>query len=134
MREQVLDTWLERILPRSRDRHEGGAYRHAGVPVIGAGIGATPPSRATRCGPWFSSACRPALHELVERLLHWQWPDGGWNCDREPAADTSSFFETLLPMRALWAYASATGDDVARAAAARCSSRGSVPAAIATVE
>ena len=41
---------------------------------------------------------------LVERLLHWQWPDGGWNCDRDPAADTSSFMETLPPMRALAAW------------------------------
>ena len=20
------------------------------------------------------------IHDLVERLLHWRWPDGGWNC------------------------------------------------------
>jgi hypothetical protein len=32
------------------------------------------------------------------------WPDSGWNCDRNPAADTSSFFETLLPMRGLWVH------------------------------
>src|SRR5881296_3748551 len=42
---------------------------------------------------------------LVERLLHWQWPDGGWNCDRHPEADTSSFMETLLPMLGLAVYA-----------------------------
>ncbi|HEX9028700.1 MAG TPA: hypothetical protein VF823_05955, partial [Anaerolineales bacterium] len=29
--------------------------------------------------------------ELVERLLKWQWPDGGWNCDKEPDAKNSSF-------------------------------------------
>jgi hypothetical protein len=23
---------------------------------------------------------------LVQRLLETQWPDGGWNCDRRPAA------------------------------------------------
>jgi len=39
--------------------------------------------------------------ELVSRLLRWQWADGGWNCDRHPEADTSSFMETLIPMRAL---------------------------------
>jgi len=38
---------------------------------------------------------------LVNNLLGWQWPDGGWNCDRRPEADTSSFHETWLPMRAL---------------------------------
>jgi hypothetical protein len=42
---------------------------------------------------------------IVERLLHWQWPDGGWNCDRHPKADTSSFMETLLPMLGLASYA-----------------------------
>ena len=65
---------------------------------------------------------------LVERLLHWQWPDGGWNCDKEPTADTSSFMETLLPMRALAAYSSATGDagqpGRRRRALAKCSSSG----------
>src|SRR5438270_751657 len=44
------------------------------------------------------------LSQLVERLLHWQWPDGGWNCDRNPQAHTSSVHETLLPMRGLWHY------------------------------
>jgi hypothetical protein len=24
------------------------------------------------------------VHDLVERLLHWRWPDGGWNCDKDP--------------------------------------------------
>jgi hypothetical protein len=51
--------------------------------------------------------------QLVERLLYWQWPDGGWNCDRNPAADTSSFMETLLPMRGLQAHADSTGDRAA---------------------
>jgi len=58
---------------------------------------------------------------LAERLLHWQWPDGGWNCDRNPSADTSSFMETLLPMRGLAAYAEATADQPARAAALKAS-------------
>jgi hypothetical protein len=56
---------------------------------------------------------------LVERLLHWQWPDGGWNCDRNPSADTSSFMETLPPMRALAAWSARTGDVEAGRAAAR---------------
>ncbi len=41
---------------------------------------------------------------LAERLIHWQWPDGGWNCDVDPDADTSSFGETLSPMRGLTVY------------------------------
>ena len=56
---------------------------------------------------------------LVERLLHWQWPDGGWNCDKDPAADTSSFMETLPPMRGLAAWAALTGDPAARRASER---------------
>src|SRR5437867_8801350 len=57
--------------------------------------------------------------DLVERLLHWQWPDGGWNCDRNPTADTSSFLETMLPMLGLWAYAEADGSAPAKAAVER---------------
>ncbi len=48
--------------------------------------------------------------ELVSRLLKWQWPDGGWNCDKRPEADTSSFMETLIPLRALALYAQVSGD------------------------
>lgn len=39
--------------------------------------------------------------ELAERLVAWQWPDGGWNCDKRPKAHTSSFTESLLPLRGL---------------------------------
>ena len=39
--------------------------------------------------------------ELVRRLVRWQWPDGGWNCDKRPAARTSSVIESLIPLRAL---------------------------------
>jgi hypothetical protein len=55
--------------------------------------------------------------QLVDRLLHWQWPDGGWNCDRVPSADTSAFAETLVPMRGLAAYAGVHRSEPARAAA-----------------
>jgi hypothetical protein len=54
---------------------------------------------------------------LVERLMEWQWPDGGWNCDKDPAATHSSFHESLLPMRALFMFAESSGRaDVKRAA------------------
>jgi hypothetical protein len=39
--------------------------------------------------------------ELASRLVMWQWPDGGWNCDKNPQARTSSVQETLLPLRGL---------------------------------
>src|SRR5438552_3071767 len=35
---------------------------------------------------------------LVERLLQWQWPDGGWNCDRHRQPSCSSVHETLGPL------------------------------------
>jgi hypothetical protein len=57
--------------------------------------------------------------ELAERLICWQWPDGGWNCDKHPEADTSSFMETLIPLRALALYAQLSGDGRARQAAER---------------
>ena len=57
--------------------------------------------------------------ELVNRLRQWQWPDGGWNCDKHSEADTSSFMETILPLRALALYAKVSGDARAKAAAER---------------
>jgi hypothetical protein len=56
---------------------------------------------------------------LVERLLRWQWPDGGWNCDKRPEATHSSFSETLIPLRGLALHARLTGDVRSREAVAR---------------
>lgn len=50
------------------------------------------------------------IHDLVERLLFWQWPDGGWNCDKNPSADSSTFIHTLWAMRGLALYADRTGN------------------------
>ena len=57
--------------------------------------------------------------ELVRRLLEWQWPDGGWNCDKRPDAHVSSFMETLIPLRALALYARVRGEAQVRRAAER---------------
>lgn len=59
------------------------------------------------------------IEQLVELLLKWQWPDGGWNCDKKPAASHSSFHETWIPLRAMNAYALATGDPRVKACADR---------------
>ncbi|MHB9023890.1 MAG: hypothetical protein ACYC7E_06890 [Armatimonadota bacterium] len=56
---------------------------------------------------------------LAEHLLRWQWPDGGWNCDRTPGAHVSSFHETWLPLRALARYGKARGHAGALQAASR---------------
>ena len=57
--------------------------------------------------------------ELAARLRQWQWPDGGWNCDRNPAAQNSSFMESLIPLRGLALHARVTGNTESRAAAER---------------
>ncbi|MFZ0530260.1 MAG: hypothetical protein WAL91_06965, partial [Propionicimonas sp.] len=56
---------------------------------------------------------------VVDRLIGWQWPDGGWNCDKRPQAATSSFQESLIPARGLWAYGCAHGHQPALDAAQR---------------
>jgi hypothetical protein len=57
--------------------------------------------------------------ELARRLRQWQWPDGGWNCDKIPAALNSSFMETLIPLRALALHARLTGNEQSNRAADR---------------
>ncbi len=57
--------------------------------------------------------------ELILRLKRWQWPDGGWNCDKRPEAHTSSFMETLAPLRALALHTEMTGSRSSKAAARR---------------
>ena len=52
--------------------------------------------------------------ELASRLMKWQWPDGGWNCDKRPEAVNSSYHESLIPMRALSLYARLTENKEAR--------------------
>jgi hypothetical protein len=56
---------------------------------------------------------------LVDRLVKFQWPDGGWNCDKRPEARTSSFMESLIPARALSLYSREYGNTAAQAAAER---------------
>jgi hypothetical protein len=120
MRDQVLDVWLGRpFYIEFESRSSVAKYRSAeGVPKI--------QGRYRRCGSQQGNALyaisRLGLDDqrsagLVERLMHWQWPDGGWNCDRKPSAHVSSFNESLLPMLGLAAHAERRGDDAAREAA-----------------
>jgi hypothetical protein len=64
-------------------------------------------------------AHHPSTHRLVEALIQWQWPDGGWNCDRRRTAHRSSFHESVTPAIGLATYAHHTGDAAAHAAALR---------------
>ncbi|OLC55013.1 MAG: hypothetical protein AUH85_10355 [Chloroflexi bacterium 13_1_40CM_4_68_4] len=107
IRDRVLDFWLApTYFHEFEARTEDAAYRRRGVPIM--------QGRHRRCASQQGNALRAVValgvddgraKALVERLLHWEWPDGGWNCDREPSADTSSFMETRLPMLGLAAYA-----------------------------
>ncbi len=52
----------------------------------------------------------PRVVKLAESLVAWQWPDGGWNCDRRLEADHSSVNESLSTLWGLVEYQRATGD------------------------
>jgi hypothetical protein len=103
LRDQVQDTWLSPSYFRDFEAaSKAEAHRRKGVPLM--------EGRHRRCASQQGAALfyltvlglvDERTERLAERLLHWQWPDGGWNCDKNPAANTSSFMETLLPMRGL---------------------------------
>jgi hypothetical protein len=61
----------------------------------------------------------PRAQCLAESLIAWQWPDGGWNCDKRPEANHSSFYESLAPMWGLIEWHRATGHEAALHAALR---------------
>jgi hypothetical protein len=61
----------------------------------------------------------PRTQGMAEGLLEWQWPDGGWNCDKSPEAHRSSFHETHSAAWGLHEYWRATGDTAARDGAVR---------------
>jgi hypothetical protein len=84
--------------------------------------------RVRRCASQEGNALYAALalgiaderaDELARRLVAWQWPDGGWNCDKKPAASHSSFYESLTPLRALALHGRLTGNPASRDAAGR---------------
>lgn len=63
------------------------------------------------------------IEQLVQMLLKWQWPDGGWNCDKHPESSHSSFHESFIPLRALNAFWLASGDEKVKAARDRAAER-----------
>jgi hypothetical protein len=80
---------------------------------------------ASQEGNALAVACRLGLAgdervELLARsLVEWQWPDGGWNCDRSASGRRSSFHESLPPLWGLHEYAEAIGAAWAREATDR---------------
>jgi hypothetical protein len=58
----------------------------------------------------------PRVELLARSLVEWQWPDGGWNCDKRASGRRSSFHESLPPLWGLHEYWAATGEGWARRA------------------
>jgi hypothetical protein len=122
LRDRVCDFWLspERTKERIIDREAARYKSQPGVPIIDG--------RARRCASQEGNALYATLalgladeraDRLAANLIRWQWPDGGWNCDRKTSAHTSSFHETLLPLRGLAWHATLTGSADSRVAADR---------------
>ena len=121
IRDQLQEHWLSSTFYTEFDAvSTAAAYRRDGVPVM--------QGRHRRCASQQSNALWAILNlglangrtsEFVERLLCWQWPDGGWNCDKNPAACHSSFMESILPLRALALAGRTSGNRLAEEAAAR---------------
>jgi hypothetical protein len=122
LRDQVYAQWLapEHTQERIVIREASSQKRLPGVPII--------EGRARRCASQEGNALYATLalgladeraDQLAANLIRWQWPDGGWNCDRRASADTSSFMETLSPLRGLAWHARLTGSRESAAAAER---------------
>ena len=118
LKEWLLNYWLNEYYFKETVIESGkNSYGSAGVPVI--------EGRFRRCASQHAGVLWSMLKlglydkktgELVNLLLKWQWPDGGWNCDRRPGADTSSFMETIFPLRALSLYSNINKDEAAASA------------------
>jgi hypothetical protein len=107
--ETVLN-WL------ANPRFQGTSRRRAdGVILSDASMEGNALAVASRLG----RADDPRAIRLAERLVEWQWPDGGWNCDARATGRRSSFHETHATMWGLFEYARATGNNAARGAAER---------------
>lgn len=122
LRDQVYAFWLapdhvqERVLDREAPRYKS----RPGVPIIDG--------RARRCASQEGNALWSTLalgiadgraDRLAANLVRWQWPDGGWNCDRKTSASHSSFMESLIPLRALALHGRQRDCPASSAAAAR---------------
>jgi hypothetical protein len=120
LRDQVYEGWLspshtkERLIEKETKAH----IYAGGIPILRG--------RARRCASQEGNALYSTLSlgladeradRLAENLLRWQWPDGGWNCDKNPSAETSSFMESLIPLRALALHARLSGSPASARAA-----------------
>jgi hypothetical protein len=109
----ALDTVLDwiadpRLQGTSRRRSDGVILSHASMEGNALAV-------ACRLG----QADDPRAYRLAERLIEWQWPDGGWNCNARASGRRSSFHETHSAMWGLSEYGTATGSRAAGSAANR---------------
>jgi hypothetical protein len=86
-----------------------------GLPRVHGSVYANALAVACRLG----KAKDERVKDVAAWLVGWQWPDGGWNCDRHPHVTHSSFYESITPLWALSEFAKATGNRDAASAAAR---------------
>ena len=103
-----LDWLVPHLYPSEVLRIDGRARRHGSIE-----------GNAVYALSRLGFAGHPGTRQLVDALLDWQWPDGGWNCDRHRDAWRSSFHESAIPALGLATYAELTGHPEARRAAER---------------
>lgn len=108
---------LETVLAWLTGRGRLSRYRPAADGLIRSDASMEGNALAVACRLGLAADRRVA--DLAEALMRWQWPDGGWNCDRRASGRRSSFHESLIPGWALFEYARVTGDRDAGEAAAR---------------
>ncbi len=123
VKDQILAFWLDEFYYKEFEaKSREDSYKHEGVPLM--------QGRYRRCASQQGNALffllklglsDDRIDDLAERLLHWQWDDGGWNCDKMPDAKNSSFMESLLPLRGLALYSRQKKNKKAKAAAERAS-------------
>lgn len=118
VREQVLECWLGReFYEEFEAKGRTDAHGRVGVPFIN-GL----PRRCASQQGWALyylitlGLADERVHQLAERLLYWRWPDGGWNCDKDPRATHSTFIHTIHGIRALSLYGRLYGEAQALAA------------------
>jgi hypothetical protein len=107
---------LERVLRWLTGRSRLSGFRPAADGLIRSDASMEGNALAVACR--LGMATDPRVVELAQALLKWQWPDGGWNCDRRASGRRSSFHESLIPSWGLFEYARATGEAAAAGAAA----------------
>ena len=106
--EELYSVWLAPRFFRQVEVQSGAeGYRHRDAIPIMQGRVRTCASQQGNC---LFSTMKLGIHDervhtLADLLMQWRWPDGGWNCDKNPNASTSTFIHTLWSMRGLGIYA-----------------------------